>query len=55
MMIASLFLVTVQLDNVPDPVATAPYAVADAPKKSPTNTPTMNFAMNLAPLGQVKL
>jgi hypothetical protein len=27
----------------------------DAPKKSPTNTPTMNFAINLAPLGQTKL
>jgi hypothetical protein len=47
MMIASSLLVTLQQDNVPHPVATAPYAVADAPKKSPTNTPAMNFAMNL--------
>jgi hypothetical protein len=55
MIVATPFSVTVQLDNVSDLVATAPYAVADAPKKSPTNTPTMNFAMNLAPLGQVRL
>jgi hypothetical protein len=54
-MIASTLLATVRLDNVRDPAATAPYAVADAPKKSPTNTPAVNFAMNLASLGQVRL
>jgi len=54
-MIAAPFLVTVELDNVTDALATAPYAVDDAPKKIPTNTPTMNFAMNLASLGQERL
>jgi hypothetical protein len=54
-MIASTLLATVQFDNVPDPVTIAPYAVADAPKKRPTNTPTMNLAMKVAPLEEVRL
>jgi hypothetical protein len=54
MMTAAPFLVTVPLDSVPAPRAAAPYALAEAPKESPTNTPTMNFAMKVAPFRQVR-
>jgi hypothetical protein len=49
MLVASPCLLTIQPDNVPEPAATAPYAPTEAPKKMPTTTPMMNFAMLSAP------
>ena len=38
-----------QPDNGPGPKATGPYALIEAPKKMPTTTLIMNFAMLSAP------